>query len=124
MSLPTAALMVKASSMAVRWAAVRVSAVVTELVASVAVGVSVRSRSVKVIEPASLSVVPSRMSPVTSTTATTGTSLTPVILIVWLLLPCSELPSPVRPGSVPILPRSFTSTVMVVLADGVSELLK
>ena len=59
MALPASGLIVKASSMAVCCAAVSVSVVVTDLVASVAVGVSVRSRSVKVIEPVSESVVPS-----------------------------------------------------------------
>ena len=56
--LPPAALIVKAFSIAVCWAPVSPPAlvVVTDEVASVAVGRSVRSRSVKVIDPASLTV--------------------------------------------------------------------
>jgi hypothetical protein len=55
---------------------------------------------------------------------TTGASLIAVMLIVWLAVPSSELPSPLIPGSVPVLPWSLTVRVMVVFADGVSELFR
>ena len=66
---------------------------VTDLVASVAVGRSVRSRSANAIEPLSLSVVPSRITPPTSVAVIVGTSLVPVINTVtsWVAVP--PLPS-------------------------------
>ena len=71
----------------------------------IAVGRSVRSRSVNVIEPASLTVPPSVMFPVTSTMAMTGASLLPLMLMVtiWVSVP-------------PLL----SSTVMVKIAVTVS----
>ena len=105
--LPPSALMLKASSMAVCCAEVKPPTTVeeTELVTSVAVGRSVRSRSVNVIEPASVRVVPSVISPVTSTMAITGASLLPVMLMVT--------------SSVSVAPASSV-TVMVKTAVTVS----
>ena len=51
---------------------------------------------------------------------TTGASFTAATLMVTESLPSSELPSPVRPGSEPTLPPSFTVTVSVVAGLGVS----
>ncbi len=107
--LPAAALMLKAASMSARCATLSppTTLVLTESVTSVAVGRSVRSRSVKSIEPASVRVVPSRISPVTSLMVMTGASLLPVMLMVtsWVAVP--RLPS---------------STVMVKTAVTVSPL--
>ena len=68
-----------AFSIAACCAGVSASEAVIDCVASVAVGVSVRSRSVKVIEPLSLTVPPSERVPRTSTGVITGASLLPVI---------------------------------------------
>ena len=54
---------------------VSVSVVVTDFVAAVAVGVWVTSGSAKVIEPLSVSVLPSVIAPTTSTTVMAGASL-------------------------------------------------
>ena len=110
--------MVKASSIAACWAAVSVSAVVTDLVTSVAVGVSVRSRSVKVIEPASVSVAPSVMVPATSTTAMTGASLLPVIVTVtsWVSVPPLASSTVIVNTAVTVSPaarKSSSASVMV-----------
>ena len=81
--LPASALTTKAASIAACCAPLSVSTLLsalvaaTDLVTSVAVARSLKSTSAKVIEPVSLSVVPSVMAPVTSTTASTGTSLVP-----------------------------------------------
>ena len=40
-----------------------------------------------------------------------GASFTAVMLIVTLFVPCSELPSPLSPGSLPTFPASLTVTV-------------
>ena len=110
--------MVKASSMAVRWAAVRVNAVVTEAVASVALGVSVRSRSVKVIDPASLTVPPSVIVPVTSTGVMTGVSLVPVMVIVT-----SWVASPLLPSSTVIVKIAVTVSPAARKSRSVSRML-
>ena len=91
--------MLKAASISARWAALSppTTLVLTESVTSVAVGRSVRSRSVKSIEPESVSVVPSVMSPVTSSGAMTGemtgASLLPVMLMVTTWVSVPPLPS-------------------------------
>ena len=56
--------------------------------------------------------------------ATSGASLTAVRLIVTLPVPSSVVGVPLTPGSMPVLPASLTVTVNVVLAEGVSELLR
>ena len=53
-----------------------------------------------------------------------GASFTAVMSIVTLCVPCSEIPSPLAPGSIPTFPRSLTVTVMVVLALGASLLFR
>ena len=63
------------------------------MVASVAVGVSVRSRSSKEIEPLSLRVVPSVMSPETSVAVRVGTSLVPLMVIATSWEEVPPLPS-------------------------------
>ena len=62
----------------------------TDLVASVAVGRSVRSRSANAIEPVSLNTPdPSVMAPATSVAVIVGTSLVPVMVTVtsWVAVP-------------------------------------
>ena len=106
--------MVNAASIADCCADERVNVVVpsarlaaTLVVALLAVGRSLRSTSVKVTEPESVSVVPSVIVPATSTATVAGTSLAPVMVTVT----SSE--------SVPPLP---SSTVIVNTATTVSSL--
>ena len=79
---------VNASAMAACCAEVRTSTAppacvaTTDLVASVAVGRSVRSRSANAIEPASVSAEPSVMTPATSVAVSTGASFVPVMFTV------------------------------------------
>ena len=87
--LPAAGLMEKAASIAACWSLLSSSGLVplasralTVLVTSVAVGRSVRSRSAKAIEPLSLRVVPSVMSPTTRVGVSTGPSLAPLMVTV------------------------------------------
>ena len=63
------------------------------MVASVAVGRSVRSTSANAIEPLSVSVVPSRITPPTSVAVITGTSFVPVITTVTSCVAEPPLPS-------------------------------
>ena len=55
---------------------------------------------------------------------TTGASFMAVILMVTLAVPSSSAGPPEVPGSAPVLPESFTVTLNVALAAGVSELLR
>ena len=97
--LPPPAVSVKASVRAVIWSWVSASGVLPsclsatrDLIAWLAVGRSVRSRSAKVIEPVSVRVPAppiSPSSPATSTALTTGTSLVPLRVTVtsWSTTP-------------------------------------
>ena len=98
--LPTAGAIVNTFSIAAFWSADGVNTVVpsarlavTVLGAFVAVGRSLRSRSVKVTEPESDSVVPSMIVPATSTATVAGASLTPVMVIVTSFESLPPLPS-------------------------------
>ena len=84
--LAASLVMEKAAAMAACWSPVKVKALrpsarraVMEEVDLVALGVSVRSRSVKVMEPVSLREEPSVMAPASLTTEMTGVSVEPVI---------------------------------------------
>ena len=100
MVLVPAGVMVNAASIADCCADERVNVVVpsarlaaTLVVALLAVGRSLRSTSVKVTEPESVSVAPSVMTPATSTATVAGASLAPVMVTVTSSESLPPLPS-------------------------------